>query len=185
MPPDALQPKANPGLQSFLVAPPGVSTREPSSERRNYLDEKWRVISTESCDFHFHAYTFGFFYMPQICDVGKTALLPFRRKAYWGRLRSGLNPQTWVPNSSTLPLDHRSRFDLCISEQGRPWRDLKQMRQVTRKWMWIEQCTNTSAVFRWVVAYCKVKLRRKQWRICRWKKIWVCRQVDKLNSCGR
>ena len=44
MPPDALHPKAyctNPGLYSFLLAPPGVSTRDPSSERRNYLDEKW------------------------------------------------------------------------------------------------------------------------------------------------
>ena len=44
MPPDALQPKTyctNPGLQSFLLAPPGVSTRDPSSERRNYLGEKW------------------------------------------------------------------------------------------------------------------------------------------------
>ena len=28
------------------------------------MAEKWPVISTESCDFH--AYTFGFFYMPQI-----------------------------------------------------------------------------------------------------------------------
>ena len=44
MPPEALQPKAsctNPGLQSFLLAPSGVSTRDPSSERRNYLGEKW------------------------------------------------------------------------------------------------------------------------------------------------
>ena len=76
MPPDALQPKtycSDPGLQSFLLAPPGVSTRDPSSERRNYLGEKSPVISTESCDFH--AYTFGFFYMPQICDMGQTALL--------------------------------------------------------------------------------------------------------------
>ena len=82
MPPDALHPKAyytNPGLYSFLLAPPGVSTREPSSERRNCLGEKWPVISTESCDFH--AYTFGFFYMPQICGMGQTALLPFRRSA--------------------------------------------------------------------------------------------------------
>ena len=78
MPLDALQPKAyctNPGLQSFLLAPPGVSTRDPSSETRNYLGEKWPVISTESCDFH--AYTFGSFYMPQICDIRQTALLPF------------------------------------------------------------------------------------------------------------
>ena len=44
VPPDALQPKAyctNPGLQSFLLAPSGVFTRDPSSERRNYLGEKW------------------------------------------------------------------------------------------------------------------------------------------------
>ena len=44
VPPDALQSKAyctNPGLQSFLLAPPGVSTRDPSSERRNYFGEKW------------------------------------------------------------------------------------------------------------------------------------------------
>ena len=33
--------------------------------------EKWPVISTEICDFH--AYTFGFFYVPQICDMGQTA----------------------------------------------------------------------------------------------------------------
>ena len=82
MPLDALQPNAyctNPGLQSFLLAPPGVSTRDPSSKRRKYLGEKWPVISTESCDFH--AYTFWFFYRPQIYDMGQTALLPFRRKA--------------------------------------------------------------------------------------------------------
>ena len=46
---------------------------------------KWTVILTESCDFH--AYTFGFFYMPQICDMGQTALLPFRRKACSGKIR--------------------------------------------------------------------------------------------------
>ena len=27
-----------------------------------------------------------------------------------GSLRSGLNPRTWVPKASTLPLDHRSRL---------------------------------------------------------------------------
>jgi hypothetical protein len=34
--------------------------------------------------------------MPQICDMGLTALFPFRR------LRLGLNPRTWVPEASTL-----------------------------------------------------------------------------------
>ena len=60
----------------------------------------------------------GIFYMPQIYDMGPTALLPLRRKAWWGfflplkirRLRPGLNPRTWVLKASTLPLDHRSRM---------------------------------------------------------------------------
>ena len=42
---------------------------------------------------------------------------PLRSKACWGffppwkiqRLRSGLNPRTWVPKASALPLDHRGR----------------------------------------------------------------------------
>ena len=75
--------------------------RPYSTERRNYLGEKWSAIWTESCDFH--AYTFRFFYMPQIRDMGQTALLPFRRKACWEffrpekiqRLRQGSNPRTW------------------------------------------------------------------------------------------
>ena len=107
MPPDALQPKAyctNPGLQSFLLAPPGVSTRDPSSESRNYLGEKWPVIWTESCDFH--AYT----YMPQIWDMGQTVLLPFRREACWGfffhQEKSDDFCRIWTRE---LPLDHRNR----------------------------------------------------------------------------
>ena len=31
------------------------------------------------------------------------------------RLRSGLNPRTWVPKASTLPLDHRSRKPLTLT----------------------------------------------------------------------
>ena len=56
-------------------------------------------------------YILGIFYMPQIYDMGRTALLPLRRKACplkIRRLRPGLNPQTWVPKASMLPLDHRS-----------------------------------------------------------------------------
>jgi len=56
--------------------------------------------------------------MPQICDMGPTALLPLQRKACWGFfrpekswwLRPGLNPRTWVLKGSTLLLDHRSRL---------------------------------------------------------------------------
>ena len=54
---------------------PTCTARDPSSERRNYLREKCPVI------FRPKAATFGFFYMPQISDMGQTALLPFRRKA--------------------------------------------------------------------------------------------------------
>ena len=36
------------------------------------------------------------------------------------RLRPGLNPRTWVPKASTLPLDHRSRayqgMDILVSD---------------------------------------------------------------------
>jgi hypothetical protein len=64
----------------------------------------------------FHA-TLSIFYMPQIYDMGQTALLPLRRNSCWGflspwkirRLRPGLNPRTWVLKASTQPLDHRSQ----------------------------------------------------------------------------
>ena len=34
------------------------------------------------------------------------------------RLRPGLNPRTWVPKASTLPLDHRSRLRACHKIQA-------------------------------------------------------------------
>ena len=57
--------------------------------------------------------------MPQICGMGRTALLPLRRKACWGLFRPknptasagfepailgtrGSNPRSWVPEASTL-----------------------------------------------------------------------------------
>ena len=56
----------------------------------------------------------------------QTALRPFRRKACWEffspwkirRLRPGLNPRTWVPKASTLPLNHRSRFITRLTRVG-------------------------------------------------------------------
>jgi hypothetical protein len=51
----------------------------------------------------------GIFYMPQICDMGQTALLSFRRKERRifspekiRLLQPGLNPRTWVPEASML-----------------------------------------------------------------------------------
>jgi hypothetical protein len=60
------------------------------------------------------------FYVPQICDMGPTALLPIRRKARaedffppavknsdeFGRVRTR---ELWVLKASTLRLEHRSR----------------------------------------------------------------------------
>jgi hypothetical protein len=36
------------------------------------------------------------------------------------RLRPGLNPRTWVPKASTLPLDHRSHCRWCIRKKKIP-----------------------------------------------------------------
>ena len=100
--------------------------RDHSSERWNYGRERF------SGKFAYMASLFtplGIFYMPQIYDMGPTALLPLRRKACWGflspwkirRLRLSLNPRTWVPKASTLALDHRSRFSTtCFSSTFSP-----------------------------------------------------------------
>ena len=93
--------------------------RDPSSERWNCADENIPVILPE---WRLSRHS-GVFYMPQIYDMRPTALLPLRRKACWGffrpekswRLRPRLNPRTWVPKASTLPLDHRSRFILNVT----------------------------------------------------------------------
>ena len=55
--------------------------RDPSSERCNYWRERLPG------NFAYMASLFpplGIFYMPQIYDMGPTALLPLRRKACWG-----------------------------------------------------------------------------------------------------
>ena len=68
--------------------------RYPSSERWNYGRERL------SGNFAYMASLFAplwIFYMPQIYDMGPTALLPLRRKACCGfffSLRPGLNPRT-------------------------------------------------------------------------------------------
>ena len=89
--------------------------RDPWQRRTELLRgrETWPTILPKCTSSTEHL---GIFYMP--LDMGPTALLPLRRKARLGffrrkkirRLRPGLNPRTWVPKASTLPLDHRSRF---------------------------------------------------------------------------
>jgi hypothetical protein len=45
-----------------------------------------------------------FFYMPQSWDMGQIILLPIRRKVCCGRLRSGADPRSWVPETSMLTI---------------------------------------------------------------------------------
>jgi len=63
--------------------------------------------------------------MPQIYDMGPTALLPsegrhaedfFALKIR--RLPPGLNLQTWVLKASTLPLDHRSHRSYLLRKKS-------------------------------------------------------------------
>ena len=103
----------------FQLAPPGVfhvtMTLETLAVKGGTIGRGMASNLAESNDFHA---TLGIFYMLQICNMGPMALLPLWRKVCWGyfspwkiwRLRPGLNPWTWVPKASTLPLDHRSRF---------------------------------------------------------------------------
>jgi hypothetical protein len=118
----------NQGFRAFQLSPqeaPSVwsDASEPSSWRWNYGREKaekfcrkWRL--PRQFEVLLHAVKH---------DMGQTALLPLRRKACWEffrpknrRFRPGLNPQTWVPKASTLPLDNRSRTNvLCVA--GSKW----------------------------------------------------------------
>jgi len=101
------------------VTPTSTMTREiPVAKGGSVWGELTGNLAWD-CDFHVNS---GIFYMPQICDMGPTVLLPFRRKACWGFfrperswwLRLGLNPWTWVLKGSMLPLAHRSRY--CITD---------------------------------------------------------------------
>ena len=57
----------------------------PLAAREGTMDEKWWPNGA----WHMHP---GFFYMPQICDMGQIILLPFRRKACRGFLSPFKNP---------------------------------------------------------------------------------------------
>ena len=69
----------------------------------------------------------GIFYRLQICDMGLTALLPLRRKEFWGFFRPekswwlqpALNPRTWVLKGSMLPLDRLSHPTGWYTVNGR------------------------------------------------------------------
>jgi hypothetical protein len=103
---------------------PRVSPRK-STQRRKV--ELWAINVRKVClnaDFHvtfrdlLHAVklrhgTDGFTFPPKKGVLRIVFALKFRR------LRLGANPRTWVPKSSTLPLDHRSRLTMSfVSSTG-------------------------------------------------------------------
>ena len=63
--------------------------------------------------------------MPQIYDMGPTALLPSegrRAEEFFAlkirRFRQSLNPRTWVLKASTLPLDTEATLNYDNSERS-------------------------------------------------------------------
>ena len=78
--------------------------RTPAEEGET-MAEKFVKKFAGSGDVHV---TFVFFYMPEIYDMGPTALVPLRMKACWGFFRSK-NPTASVPKPARLRIDHRSR----------------------------------------------------------------------------
>ena len=70
------------------LAPPGVfhvtTTLETLAVKCGTIGIEMAGNLAESSDFHA---ILEIFYVPQICDMGPTALLPLRRKAYSGFFR--------------------------------------------------------------------------------------------------
>ena len=109
-------------FRMFQLPPPAVFKRSQQSN----VELHGREMADEFClkmpDFHV---TFrDLLHAVNLWHGTNGFLLPFPRKACWGffrpekihRLRSGLNPRTWVPKASALPLDHWSRDELPSSK---------------------------------------------------------------------
>ena len=98
--------------------------RPPGSERWNYyVGEKHgqqflpRTPASQTFRDLLHAVnlrhgTHGFTSLP------KEGMLRIFPPLKIRRLQPGLNPRTWVPKASTLPLDHRSRSGCAYSRTG-------------------------------------------------------------------
>jgi hypothetical protein len=82
-------------------------------------DEIWREMAGQfGLRFRLPRKSQGIFYMPEICGMGQTALLPFRRKACCGFFRlknttaSGSNPRSWLPEGSMITTrPHKPRYN--------------------------------------------------------------------------
>jgi len=99
-------------VPSFYHQVPPRPPRRERSQRRNW--ELWaRMLSGNFAEMTTSTLHLAIFYIPQIYDMGPTVpkegVLRIFSPLKIRRLRPGLNPRTWVLNSSTLPLDNRSR----------------------------------------------------------------------------
>jgi hypothetical protein len=122
--PDAPSPEAA-GPLCTAFSPPVISRGAPRqatwetsiSEGRNWARNGRSILPAVPT-------SQGSFYMPQICDMGQTALLPLRSHAVdffaWKirRLFPGSNPRSWVPEASMLttrppkPLKNTQKYRL-------------------------------------------------------------------------
>jgi hypothetical protein len=73
-----------------------INTSAPSSKRWN-CGQEWSSYFAKMMPFIRHL---GIFYMLQICDMGQTALHPFRRKACWGFFR----PKNLTASAGSKPV---------------------------------------------------------------------------------
>ena len=101
--------------------------RDPSNERWNYVGEK-----------HGRKFCLNVRFPPKFRDLLHTANLRHGTDGFTfppkegvlrifsplkiRRLRPGLNPRTWAPKASTLPLEHRSRWYLNVVKKLPPLR---------------------------------------------------------------
>jgi hypothetical protein len=99
-----------PRLWSLRLSPEALHAMRDLCERKQ---EVWarngRPNFDRQSDFHVIS---GFFYMPHICDMGQTALLPLRRKACCGffRPKSTTAPAGLLSTRTPKPLAERDLY---------------------------------------------------------------------------
>jgi hypothetical protein len=105
-----------------FAASPSSSSMQPERPLAAKGGTVWARIMADNFAYMSTSFHLGIFHMPQIYDIGPTALLALRRKACWGffrpekswRLRPGLNPRTWL-------LRPRMPYAACLeSHKGNP-----------------------------------------------------------------
>ena len=133
--------------QTFQLSPPGVSTRVTTREHPategGTVGEKCPIILPK---YRLSCYIQGSFTCRKATTWERRLYFPSegrRAEDFFAlkirRLWLAANPRTWLPKASTLPLDHRSRFQPLLLEPGIPallqyklHNDLKDRKNVRR-----------------------------------------------------